>query len=925
MTSNRSWHANGVRNVHQPCRSYLLSAWRRFLVTIVVIVAFVVGGWNAPIASAVGTAGDASSPTTSTSESSSDSKIAGSSSRVSVSAAGKSSDSNTGLEDTDNAGDTDDAKDTDASDTNNTNNGDTASGDTANSTDDVDINDNVNSTDNDSTDSGQQSPIVVAIAKSTAVVTASSGYHLSATITNRSEVTQPAGTLTVTYNPAHIFVSRADMQYWSQGDVDIPTRTVLGQAAVPQLAAGEKATVTVDVAADSPALKTIVVWGPKPMLITYELDEESTTSNSDSNGNTADNGNAQSERTSSDTAHIDSTNNSDSAVNSDPIYLHSFLTRSSDGLNNSATPAMSITMVMPLAGSWQADSSAIDALVSQSESSANSTSSSNTSKSRTSNSANDNTNNTTNNANNDAGTTSSDNDSREQTQQQSQPQSQQSQQSQQQPQSPSNSTDSNSATNTAPQSVLDGVASLNANGTRVQAQQQVIAKHPNLQVVADPTLIRTTQQPTRINAVMQPSGFDITAYATKNDPETFENAGVSTTNWNSEAALKGITTTNTTIAWQGTGDWTLQALTTAKQQGYGTVIAAHDFDANITATVHTGKYVVPTAAGEVTVLAEQQELGNLAKGKATAQHADAEHSAAGRVARFVAQSAFYQMEQPYMNRNLLVCFNATSSPDLIDTLMSAVEQSSWLKLTSIDQLVNTEAYRSGNDALSVVPQNNKLSTKQSQSLNMALTELTSSRKDINRFASAILTKDSANSKDVKRWMTNVRSAHTKLALHALSQNAGDTREALVDGAKLLGTGMFNGVSLTPTESITVVSETAKMPVTISNDHPYPVHVKVSAITDSMEIVTSRFTEADVPAHGETQVTFTIRVATSGKTTAHINLLDRNDQLFGSTQNTEITSILRISDMSGFIMIGFSLLLGVLGLWRQFHRKKDPDE
>ena len=25
------------------------------------------------------------------------------------------------------------------------------------------------------------------------------------------------------------------------------------------------------------------------------------------------------------------------------------------------------------------------------------------------------------------------------------------------------------------------------------------------------------------------------------------------------------------------------------------------------------------------------------------------------------------------------------------------------------------------------------------------------------------------------------------------------------------------------------------------------------------------------------------------------------------------------------IIGFSLLLGLVGLWRQFHRKKDPDE
>ena len=123
----------------------------------------------------------------------------------------------------------------------------------------------------------------------------------------------------------------------------------------------------------------------------------------------------------------------------------------------------------------------------------------------------------------------------------------------------------------------------------------------------------------------------------------------------------------------------------------------------------------------------------------------------------------------------------------------------------------------------------------------------------------------------------------------------------------------------------VVSETAKMPVTISNSHPYPVKVKVSSLTDSMQIVTSRFDTVQVPPHGEAQVAFTIRVSTSGTANATISLFDRNGAAFGATQVTHITSALQISDKSGFVIIGFAVLLGAVGLWRQFNRKKDPDE
>ena len=71
----------------------------------------------------------------------------------------------------------------------------------------------------------------------------------------------------------------------------------------------------------------------------------------------------------------------------------------------------------------------------------------------------------------------------------------------------------------------------------------------------------------------------------------------------------------TTYAWQGTGNWTADALAKAKQQGYDTVIATHDFEEDDAATAETGKTVVTTDAGDITVLTAQSVLSNLAQGK----------------------------------------------------------------------------------------------------------------------------------------------------------------------------------------------------------------------------------------------------------------------------------------------------------------------
>lgn len=148
---------------------------------------------------------------------------------------------------------------------------------------------------------------------------------------------------------------------------------------------------------------------------------------------------------------------------------------------------------------------------------------------------------------------------------------------------------------------------------------------------------------------------------------------------------------------------------------------------------------------------------------------------------------------------------------------------------------------------------------------------------------------------------------------------------MVNGAQRFADALLSRITLVPSGSLNVVSETASMPVTVSNKLPYPISVRVSSLTDSMEIVTSRLSDVEVAPNSEAQTSFVVRVSTSGTTVAREQLLDRHDQPFGAVQQTTITSSLQLSDKSGIAIIALAVVLGLLGLWRQFHRKKDPDE
>mgnify|MGYP002224317363 CR=1 FL=1 len=87
---------------------------------------------------------------------------------------------------------------------------------------------------------------MLSINSSTAVLTDTSGYHLNATVTNTTGQEIPAGTLTLAMNAFYTFVSRNDIQEWSEGIGQIPTPNIVGQSEVPALQPGASANVHID-------------------------------------------------------------------------------------------------------------------------------------------------------------------------------------------------------------------------------------------------------------------------------------------------------------------------------------------------------------------------------------------------------------------------------------------------------------------------------------------------------------------------------------------------------------------------------------------------------------------------------------------------------------------------------------------------------
>lgn len=315
----------------------------------------------------------------------------------------------------------------------------------------------------ESTTSAESTDGMLSINSSTAVLTDTSGYHLNATVTNTTGQEIPAGTLTLAMNTFYTFVSRNDIQDWSEGNGRIPTPQSVGQADVPALQPGASANVSIDADAHQESLAAINSWGPKPVLLSY-------------------------------------------SANGTPLaQSHTFVTRTGAGLHTPSTPALHITIAQPLAANgWTTDSKLLGQLV-------------------------------------DGGGISS--------------------------------------------SKLAKIAIPSKDDdARLKSLQQTFAKHDMLQVVGDPTYLQAMAMPTQVDGITQPALFDITAYSAMNNAPAYSAAGINDRQWSAakarktyQSALGDSNADITAYAWQGNGNWTLQALTKARQQGYGTVIATHDF------------------------------------------------------------------------------------------------------------------------------------------------------------------------------------------------------------------------------------------------------------------------------------------------------------------------------------------------------------
>ncbi|MFD0704524.1 DUF6049 family protein [Alloscardovia venturai] len=728
----------------------------------------------------------------------------------------------------------------------------------------------------------KKQPLV--LSQSTSIISHDSGYSATFTVTNTGNKDTNEGTLSVFANPDFTFRTSDQLRDWATAQSAIPTPSLLTNTHVPSLKAGSSTRVTISIPADAPELAAFTTWGAKPLRARWSTDD----------------GNISEE-------------------------LHTFVTRTNADTDSAQLPQIKFVIAVP-------------AGTTNSEQCTNSKNVQSQAKSFLSDIL----------AGNNLGYTN---------------------------------TSENTASTDNSGALLGTLSAFTRCTTStLTSLRDIQTANSNVSFIMDSALtpsVAATSSGNGLNvsAISQPFGEDI---STLGSAKLSDEAASWSTDISASSASSSFSATPR-IAWQGATGWSEEALKAAQKQGYSTVIATDHYYSTSDSAVHNSVSHIAINGSNMTVLTAQKELSTLLQGTATDSYT-AETSEAGLLNRFIAQTAFYETQAPYEDRTVLITAGNSSTSltrsavARIANFISTLNTASWAHIVGMSDLLNASSALDDEDMHTFAQKASHFTDDEKKSIS-ALSKIfvsaQSQRNQINSFINDVteinvnsdanrtsshssegtgrsssaqdLAKGQADKSkqlaafDSSQWAKQLLSLTNFYALQSLSAHSihryitSSSSVAPLIAQKLLVDSLYSAVKLSAPSSLHVVSESATIPVMISNDLPVPVKVGVSPQSTSSvhsEVTVAGHEANVIDAHTDQQITLSVHAISGWSTDFKLYLTTKANSRFPETSSVEkvrITSKITILDNAGYIIFVLAILLAIVGAHRQIARYKSKKD
>ncbi|MDR3152190.1 MAG: DUF6049 family protein [Bifidobacteriaceae bacterium] len=302
-------------------------------------------------------------------------------------------------------------------------------------------------------------------------------------------------------------------------------------------------------------------------------------------------------------------------------------------------------------------------------------------------------------------------------------------------------------------------------------------------------------------------------------------------------------------------------------------------------------------------------LSNTFSGFSTDENANAEKTTAGRISRFLAESAFINMELPSISRDVLVSFNkgasANFSNDDLNQLTNAVKQASWISFIPFSQVTNQ-------------PFGGKLNLPTSLPNPAEMTQ-----SDINTIYSN-LDKISSFSEGTKLY-NPVQNFIYNYAARLLSNSLEDDidhRNQLFSELPAVTNSLLDTVKINTSESLNILASDIQFPVNIKNTLDKKISLNLCIGHNSYIVPKSDYYPIELEANSQVAFSVPLHARANGSSVLDLSLQSLSGKSVGNSAKVSANIFVQFTYVGTIIFFVLLPILFVVGIIRTVKKQKN---
>ncbi|MDR2748814.1 MAG: DUF6049 family protein [Bifidobacteriaceae bacterium] len=367
---------------------------------------------------------------------------------------------------------------------------------------------------------------------------------------------------------------------------------------------------------------------------------------------------------------------------------------------------------------------------------------------------------------------------------------------------------------------------------------------------------------------------------------------------------------NKTIAWFNQGQIDKAVIEALKSSNIKKCIIVPDNSTNDNIFTPTPENTIPAEGEPIFGYTADFTLSKTLSGEATSEKANSENTPTGRIARFMAETAFINMELPSISRTVLAAFDRTAIEKFSDSdlsnLSNAMQSANWLNFTKFSDIKEPGPAMQMPDAAAPNP---------AELNHFDMATIYSNLDKISDFSNGISLYNSS-----QNFIYNYAA---RLASQSLEKNI-PKRSELFSQLDSVTNSLLDTVKISTSDSVNILASDIQFSVGIKNT--LGKKVKLNLHIDHNNYITTDKDSYPVELEPNSQqsINIPLHARANGSTSIKLTLFSGNGKQIGNSVEPKVNIFVQFTTVGTIVFFALLPILFVIGLIRTIKKRSTVD-